>query len=178
MRFIRAMHSCLCYHRSACSWTLYIFILCLSAQPFSGLVGEADSPSTKFTPAFCCGCNLLIYLKQRLSQYFGYVLALAFQPCPIWTVSWRLWSVLEGPLVAQCLRRFWKGGPKISAKISHHSCARRLVFPIWSLRGIRSCIHAADGLTARMAAFPPSLACHLVPVFRVSKFIERNTLIL
>ena len=116
MRFIRAMHSCLCYHRSACSWTLYIFILCLSAQPFSGLVGEADSPSTKFTPAFCCGCNLLIYLKQRLSQYFGYVLALAFQPCPIWTVSWRLWSVLEGPLVAQCLRRFWKGVRRFQRK--------------------------------------------------------------
>ena len=52
------MHSCICYHRSTRPWTVCIFILHLSVRPFSGLVGEADSPPIVLTPAFWRSCHL------------------------------------------------------------------------------------------------------------------------
>ena len=39
----------------------------------------------------------------------GYLLALASQPCPVWTFTWGTLSILEGPLVDHCLWRFWRG---------------------------------------------------------------------
>ena len=39
------MHSCIFYHRSTGPQTVFVFILRLSVQPFSGLVSEAASPS-------------------------------------------------------------------------------------------------------------------------------------
>ena len=42
-------------------------------------------------------------------QYLGFLLALAFQPCLIWTFTWGLHSDIEGPFLLQYFRRFWRG---------------------------------------------------------------------
>ena len=54
------MHSCICYHRSMHHRMVHIFILRLSAWPFSGLVSVAESPPICFTPTLWLSWNLPI----------------------------------------------------------------------------------------------------------------------
>ena len=103
------MHLCIFNHRwSRCLEILNLLILHLPARPFSGLFGKAASPPVNiFTPplvwlssALCC------LVLQGVSQHFGYLLSLASQPCPIWKITWRICSDIEGPFLFWCLRRF------------------------------------------------------------------------
>ena len=159
------MHSFICYHRSTRPRTVYIFILRLSPQSFSGLVGEAASPTIFLLPhsgtAIICplGCCLLLGLFQHL----GYLIVIDSQLCPIWTYSWGIRSVLEVSLICQCLRRFWKG---------FWSC--RGIFPVvptWYglsflsnfLGGICSYLQFFDRLISRMAALTWDLPCPSFP---------------
>ena len=102
------MHSCIFYHRSTRPRKVCIFVLHLQARPLLGLVGKADYPPIKFTPAFWRGWHFSIFclLQVLLKQHLGYLLVLNYQPCLLWTVSWGLLSLLEDLLIAQCSRHF------------------------------------------------------------------------
>ena len=46
---------------------------------------------------------------QGVFQALLYFLFLDYQPCLVWTFTWGIRSVLGGPFLSQCLRRFWRG---------------------------------------------------------------------
>ena len=78
------MYWYVCYHCFTCPWTVYIFVFHMSERPFWGLVGEADSTPTHFTPAFwrilylpivlfclnICLCWLLSHVRSGKSRRF------------------------------------------------------------------------------------------------------------
>ena len=51
---------------------------------------------------------------QGVSQHLGRLILMASQPCPIWTLTWVLRSVLEGPLNFLMSPAFLEGVPKWS----------------------------------------------------------------
>ena len=66
-----------------------LFGLALASAALLGVVGEAASPLVKFpamtsTVGICP--NWFIY-SNKLFQHLGYLLALDYQPCPIWTFT-------------------------------------------------------------------------------------------
>ena len=60
------------------------------------------------------GCFVL----QGIFQHLGYFLALASQPCSIWTVSRGLRSVLEVPFDGSMSPAFLEGVPKWSGELT------------------------------------------------------------
>ena len=117
------MHLCIFYHRSMCrSDGLHHLILHFPARPFSALVGKADSPPIKFTPAFWGGWHLTI-------SYFFYFLqgassnTLAFRKniedsAPFLGVPlWLFVSNIFGTRLRSC-RKIWSQFPVFSNLVS------------------------------------------------------------
>ena len=72
---------------------LHIYLALFSAA-LLGLIGKADSPLIMFTPVFWSVWHLLIEFfgfTRFIVHQLRYLLSLASQPCPIWTVSWGIW---------------------------------------------------------------------------------------
>ena len=65
------------------------FDLELASAALFGVVGKADSPLVKFTPALWRVRHMPIgfLFVQGVFQHLVYLLALASQPCPIWIFS-------------------------------------------------------------------------------------------
>ena len=90
------MHLWIFSLRLTSPWKFCIFVLHFSAWPFLGLVSEADftticlHPPSGAADIWTLGCFVL----QGIFQNIGYLLALDSHPCPIWTVSWGIRSVL------------------------------------------------------------------------------------
>ena len=105
------MHSCVCYQWLTLPRTVYIFILRLWACPFSGLVGQSDStPIYSHPPSGMPSiCPFVCLFFKVVFQHLGYLIFLTSQLYLIWTDPWGLRSVLKGPLLSQCLRRFLRG---------------------------------------------------------------------
>ena len=86
------------------------FFLRLLARPFLGSVGEVDSPHVFFLPILAWLVSVhYFFVLQGVSQKLGYLIALASQLCPIWTIAWGIRSVLEGPFIFRRLWRFQRG---------------------------------------------------------------------
>ena len=64
-----------------------------------------------FTPAFWNGWNMPIWLFfiLQVTPHLEYFIALASQPCTIWTFNLGIRSVLEGNFIYQCIKRLWRG---------------------------------------------------------------------
>ena len=77
---------------------LYIYLAIVRAAHL-GVGRWGGFSSRRFTPAVWRGWHLtigLLFFTRYEVQYLGYFISLDSQPCLIWTVSWRLRSVLEG----------------------------------------------------------------------------------
>ena len=116
------MHLCMFLSMVSASLGGFAYIiLCLLAQPFLGLVGEADYPPVGFLPKLAWLDSTHFFKKQCVSQQLGYFIALASQPCPIWTFPWGIRSVLEGIFIFTISLKFLSGfqsGQKILTIVS------------------------------------------------------------
>ena len=103
------MHSWIFYHQYTRPWMFYIYILCLSEQPFLGLVNEAASPPICLQPP--SGASFVWPLG-------CFVLQILFQHLGISAKPWGLRSVLEGyPFGFKC-PMFSGGVSKVSNRFS------------------------------------------------------------
>ena len=104
------MNSFICYQwLTRLSDGLQNFVLRLSARPFSGLVGEADSPPIKFTSVLLCGWYLPIIIFCFIRCVFQHLgLSAKFLRDSI--CSW-------GYPVYFYVYKVFGGAPKLSAKM-------------------------------------------------------------
>ena len=90
-------------------------IVCLLAQPFSGLVGEvAPTLFCLLTRLAQSDFSHYCLFLQDASQHLGCLIFLASQPCPIWIFTWGLRSVDEVPLNFLMSLVFLEGVLKLS----------------------------------------------------------------
>ena len=170
------MHSCIFYHWSTRPRTVYIFVLRLSARPFTGLVDKAASNPVKFTFVFWYGWHLPIGL-------------FCFTRCipTHWVFSWAgfsavsyILSVLEGPLISQRLGNFWRGFRSCQIFFSNRSHTIWIVCPVrypWGSLLLSPGCRLSDRLSR---GFSPGSCSSLSSRFSwgVSKFLRRTVLLL
>ena len=70
---------------------------------------------------------LIVVFLQGLSQHLVYLVSLAYQPCPIWTIAWGICSVLGDPFIF-AVRRFPEEALKLSANFL-------IMLPVFSEKG-------------------------------------------
>ena len=103
------MHSCMCYHRSTCTQTVYTCIMHLSARNFSGLVGEIDPPPIKFTPPLWHGCHMTIIVLIHKVYFKNLDVWLLWLISRVQSEQSLGGSDFEGPFKVKCLQLHWRG---------------------------------------------------------------------
>ena len=124
---------------------------------FSSYIFPNVSITVGFLPWGCFILQGIIHL--------GYLLTLNSQPCPIWTFTWGLCSILKSPLISQCLQRFRRGFRifrRIFPIVPAQFC---LSVPSNIPRGLRSRWRVFDSLTACLAALLWRFSYPPVPSF-------------
>ena len=86
-------------------------IVCLSARPFLGLVGEASPPPVCLLPRLTrSDSSRYCLFLQVVYQHLGGLLSLDSQPHPIWLFIWVIQSAFDGsPFPSQCPQHHWRG---------------------------------------------------------------------
>ena len=159
-----AIHFCICYHWSTRPRTVYIIILRFSARPYLGLVGEADYlPINLHHPYAVVGIYPVDCFVLQDIPHLGYLLALDFQSCLIWTLSWGLLSVLEGTLVDQCIQHFRRGFQSFWWIFLAIPAQSGLFVRSDIFGGLQYCLQVFDHLTACTMALPRDIYCPSVP---------------
>ena len=136
------------------------FFLCLSARPFLGLFGKVDAPPVFFLPRLAWSASThYCFVLQGVYQHLGYLLALAFQPCPIWTIAWGVRSILEVLFLFRCIRRFWRGFRSGQGIFPITPTRTGLSIPTDLFGYIYSCLWFFECLTARLTALLSGVSC-------------------
>ena len=140
-------------HSQCVARTVFIFYFSLVRAALLGAARQGAPPPVSFLPRLTQSDSVhYFFVLQGVSQHLGYLLALTSQPCPIWTITWRIRSVLEGPFEALCFGPFRRG--------SQSGQRLFITVPAWAglsilsniLGDFRSCCRVFDHLTAHLAA--------------------------
>ena len=123
------------YPQLMCPWMVYIFLLSLPVQLFSGLFSKEASPPIVFTPALWRGFHLTIG--------FVYFYKVSFQHIGLLAKTWGLRPVLKGSSFWSSLSDiFPEEAPKLSAKYISCQFMRELLkffLMLGLLGGLLSC---------------------------------------
>ena len=88
---------------------------------------------------------------QGVSHNLGYLIFLASQPCPIWTIAWGIHSNLEGPFLFWCLRSFWRSLRSDMRIISIASAWAGVSTPSNIFWDLRSCLQVFECIATSLS---------------------------